>query len=58
MDRASHYRDLADDARQLAEATWQDDLEETLRRMARDFDEIAKDLEAGATELRHPEPLR
>jgi hypothetical protein len=58
MGRASHYRELAEHARQLAEATWQNDLEETLRRVARDFDEIAEDLEAGATELRHPELLR
>jgi hypothetical protein len=58
MDRASHYREQADHARQLAEATWQEDLEEMLRRVARDFDEIAEDLEAGTTELRHPELLR
>jgi hypothetical protein len=57
MDRASHYRELADHTRQLAEATWQDELEEMLRRVARDFDEIAEDIEAGATEARHPELL-
>ncbi len=55
MDRASDYRKQADHARQLAEATWQDNLEEILRRVARDFDEIAEDIEAGATEVRHPE---
>jgi hypothetical protein len=55
MDRASHFRELADHARRLAEATWQDDLEEMLRRLARDFDEVAEDFEAGATEVRHPE---
>jgi hypothetical protein len=53
MDRASHYRHQADHARQLAEATWQPDLEDILRRLARDFDEIAKDIEADATEIRH-----
>jgi hypothetical protein len=58
MDRASDYRKQADHARQLAEATWQDNLEEMLHRLARDFDEIAEDIEAGATELRHPELLR
>ncbi len=58
MDRVSHYRELADHARHLAEATWQDDLEEMLRRLARDFDETAEDVEAGATEVRHPEVLR
>jgi hypothetical protein len=56
--RASHYRELADHARQLAQATWQDDLENTLRCLARDFDEIADDIEADATEVRHPEPSR
>jgi hypothetical protein len=55
MDRASDYRKQADHARQLAEATWQDNLEEILRRVARDFDEIAEDIEAGAIEVRHPE---
>jgi hypothetical protein len=57
MDRSSHYRDLADHAWQLAEATWQDDLGKLLRRLARDFDETAEDIEAGATEVRHPELL-
>jgi hypothetical protein len=57
MDRASHYRHQADHARQLAETTWQPDLEDMLRRLARDFDEIAKDIEADATEIRHSEPL-
>jgi len=55
MDRASHFREQADHARRLAEATWQGDLEEMLRRFARDFDKAAKDIEAGATEVRHPE---
>ena len=57
MDRSSHYRDLADHAWQLAEATWQDDLGELLHRLARDFDETAEDIEAGATEVRHPDLL-
>lgn len=55
MDRASHFREQADHARRLAEATWQDDVEEMLRRFARDFDKAAKDIEAGAAEVRHPE---
>ena len=29
--------------------TWQDNLEALLRRVARDYDEVANDLEAGAT---------
>ena len=57
MDRASHYRHEADLARRLAEVTWQPDLEDILRRLAQDFDEIAEDIESGATEVRHPELL-
>jgi len=56
MDRASHYRELADHARQLADATWQGDLEELLRRLARDFDDIAEDIGADMTEASHPGP--
>jgi hypothetical protein len=33
--------------------TWQEDLEGALCRVAQDYDEIAKDLAAGATEIRH-----
>jgi hypothetical protein len=58
MDRASHYRDLARHARQLAEASWQDNLEETLCRLAREFEETADDIEAGSEKPRHPELLR
>jgi hypothetical protein len=59
MDGASYYREQADHARQLAEATWQDNLKELLRRLARDFDERAENIEDGAaTEVRHPELLR
>jgi hypothetical protein len=53
MDRASDYRHQADHARKLAEATWQLDLEDMLRHLAQDLDEIADDLEARATEIRH-----
>ena len=59
MDRASDYRKQADHARQLAEATWQDNLKELLRRLALDFDERAEDVEdRAATEVCHPELLR
>jgi hypothetical protein len=58
MENASYYRERADHVRQLAEMTWQDDLEAELRRVAQDYDEIAEDLAAGATEIRHPELLR
>jgi hypothetical protein len=58
MNRPSHYRELADHVRRLAEMTWQDDLEALLLRAAQDYDGAAEDLEAGATEVRHPELLR
>jgi hypothetical protein len=58
MGRASDYRKQADHARQLAKATWQDNLKEMLHRLARDFDEIAEGYPSWATELRHPELLR
>ena len=57
MDPASHYRHQADHTRRLADVTWQPDLEDMLRRLARDFDETAEAIEAGATEMRHPELL-
>jgi hypothetical protein len=37
--------------------TWQPDLEMSLRSLARDYDETAKDLKVGASEIRHPELL-
>jgi hypothetical protein len=57
MDRAAHFRRQANHARQLAEATCQRDLEDLLRRLAEDYDEVAEDIEAGATEPRHAELL-
>ena len=54
----SHYRERANHLRQLAERTWQDDLEALLRRVAHDYDEVADDLEAGHTEIRHNELIR
>ena len=50
MESVSYYRERADHVRQLAEMTWQDDLEATLRHVAQAYDEIAEDLAAGATE--------
>ena len=57
MDRSAHYRDEANHARQLADATWQPDLEDMLRHLAKDYDEIAEDIETGAIEIRHAELL-
>ena len=57
MDNASYYREQADHLRRLAEMTWQRDVEGVVRGLAQDYEEIAEDLEAGATEVRHPELL-
>jgi hypothetical protein len=58
MDRASDCRERATHLRRLAELTWQDDLEALLRRVAGDYDEVAENLEAGITEIRHAELIR
>ena len=58
MDSVSKYRERAKHLRRLAEMTWQDDLEALLRRVAHDYDEVANDLEAGATKIRHKELIR
>ena len=55
MDDASDFRERAEHLRRLAEITWQRDLEGLVRGLARDYEEVAEDLEAGATEVRHPE---
>jgi hypothetical protein len=57
MDRAAHYRDKANRARRLADAAWQPELKDGLRSLAKDFDDIAEDIETGAAEIRHPELL-
>jgi hypothetical protein len=49
-DDASHYRERARHARELAEKTWQPELEDTLRRVAQEFDEAAEAVEAGVAE--------
>jgi hypothetical protein len=56
MDRVSYYREQADHVRRLAEMR-QDELEALLRRVAQDYEEIAENLEAGATGVRYPKPL-
>jgi len=58
MDRAYDCRERATHLRRLAELTWQDDLEALLRGVARDYDEVAEDLEAGASEIRHADLIR
>jgi len=58
MNGPSDYREQANHLRQFAEMTWQDDVDALLRGAARDYDEIADDLEAGGTEIRHNELIR
>ena len=58
MNGPSDYRERANHLRQLAEMTWQDDLEALLRRAACDYDEIADDLEAGGTGICHNDLIR
>jgi hypothetical protein len=57
MNRVAHYRDQANHTRQLADAAWQLNLRDMLRCIAKDYDEVAEDIETGATEIRHAELL-
>jgi hypothetical protein len=52
---ASYYREQAERALRLARGTNDSETQETLKRMARDYTDIAEDLESGAIEIRHPE---
>ena len=54
MHPASYYRERADHARGVALRMYELDIVEMLREMARDYDDIAEDLECGAIEMRHP----
>ena len=54
MDDASHYREKARHARELAERSWQPELEDILHRVAQEFDEAAEDIEAQVADARHP----
>jgi hypothetical protein len=51
----SYYRDQAKRARRLARAVTDGEAAAVLSTAARDFDDIAEDLESGAIEIRHPE---
>ena len=52
-----YCRERANHLRRLAEMTWQGDLEVLLHRLAEEYEETAEDLEAGASDVRHPELL-
>jgi hypothetical protein len=57
MEHAAYYREQAGRARRLARGINHPEVTEQLLRMARDYDELAEDLERGAVEIRHPELL-
>lgn len=54
MHSADYYRDQASRARRLGESLSGSD-QHALETLARDFDDIAEDLDRGAIEIRHPE---
>jgi hypothetical protein len=57
MDGAAYYRDRAERIRRLADAAWQPELKEALRRLANDYDQVVEDIETGADKIRHSELL-
>jgi hypothetical protein len=57
MHGSSYYRDQAERARRLAMEPTDRETKERLRELARDYLEIAEDLECGTVEIRHPELL-
>ena len=54
MHDAAYYREQAERARRLAKYA-DGDMQTALESAARDFDDIAEDLESGAIEIRHPD---
>jgi HSP20 family molecular chaperone IbpA len=57
MHPAKYYREQAAHARRLSGMVHQDELRESFKRLADDYDDIAADLENGVVEIRHPERL-
>ena len=56
MHDPSYYRDQAERARRLARSvTDRERAKGILSEVAREYDEVAEDLESGAIEIRHPE---
>ena len=41
----------------MADAAWQPELKEALRRVANDYDEVVEDIETDADKIRHRELL-
>ena len=57
MQSAQYYRDQAAKALRLAQGITRSEIKEVLERLARDYGEIAVDLEVGAIDIVHPERL-
>lgn len=57
MQDAAHYRAEAQRARRLARSITHPEVVANLERLARNYDEIAEDLEKGAEQIRHPHLL-
>jgi len=57
MQSAAYYREHAARARRLRNSIVTPDMVATLDRLARDYEDIAIDLERGAIEIIHPERL-
>ena len=55
MSSAQYYRNQAAIARRLATRVTDEGAAEILRQAAKDYEEIAEDLESGADEIRHPD---
>jgi len=58
MHKPSYYREQSERAYRLARSQARRDVREHLESMARDYAELAEDLESGAVEIRHRELLR
>jgi hypothetical protein len=57
MQSAKYYREHAGRASRLARQMTMPDVIETLERLARDYEDIAIDLENGAVEIVHPKRM-
>lgn len=57
MQEAHYYRSEAGRARRLSRHINDPDMLVTLARMAKNYDDIAADLENGAVEVKHPERM-
>ena len=57
MEQPSFYRAQAERARRVADTVEEPQLQRNFRHLARDFEEIAEDLESGVAEPRHRELL-